>query len=144
MYYKLLLFILIIIILFILIIIIHNKYNINTYDTFAVPKSPKEIIANDGNMNFNFLTSENSQYVLNTYYVNDDLKVNGKRVNFHPYQEQEANTPPPVDKYSKFLQTPAYPFVYGKPKFHAQRSPGQWNKYDTLARDYYNKYGIRR
>ena len=144
MYNKLLLFISIMILIVFLIIIIHNKYNINTYDTFVAPKSPKEIIENDGKMNFNFLTSANSQYVLNTYYLDDDKKIDGKRVNIHPYQEQVANTPPPIDKYSKYLQTSAHPFVYGKAKFHAQRSPGQWNKYDTLARDYYNKYGIRR
>ena len=57
MYNKLLLFILIIIIIFILIITIHNNYNINSYDTFATPKSPKEINDNDGHMNFNFLKS---------------------------------------------------------------------------------------
>ena len=144
MYTKLLLFISIIIMIFSLIILIHNKYNINTYDTFADPKNPRDIIANDGNMNFNFLKSENSQYVLNTYYINDDKKINGKRVNFHPYQEQVANIPPPVRTYSKYLQNTAYPFIYGKPEFHRQRSSGQWNKYDTLARHYYNKYGVRR
>jgi len=143
MYNKLLLFILIIIIIFILIITIHNNYNINTYDTFATPKSPKEINDNDGHMNFNFLKSENSQRVLHTYYIDDDKKINGKRVNFHPYQEQVPN-PPPMDRYSKYLQNPAYPYIYGNPKLHRQRTPGQWNKYDTVAREIYNNYGIRR
>ena len=144
MYNKLLLFISIIIIIFILIIIIHNKYNINNYDTFAEPRSPKEVVDNDGKMNFNFLKDENTNYVLQTYYLDDDKKINGRRVNYHPYQEQVPNIPPPVDIYSKYLQTISYPFVYGKPDFHRQRSPGQWNKFDTLAQDYYNKYGVRR
>jgi hypothetical protein len=144
MYNKLLLFILIIIIIFILIITLHNKYNINNYDTFADPKSPKEIIENDGNMNFNFLKDEHTNYVLQTYYIDVDKKINGRKVFNHPYQERVANIPPPIDIYSKYLQTISYPFVYGKPDYHLQRSPGQWNKFDTLAQEYYNKYRIRR
>ena len=144
MYKKLLLFILIIIIIFILIIILHNKYNINTYDTFAIPKSPKEINDNDGHMNFNFLKSENSNYVIRNYYLDDDKKINGVRLNVHPYQDQIVNNRVPIDPYSKYLQYPAFPLMYGNPKLHQQRSPGQWNKYDTVAQEIYNKYGIRR
>ena len=144
MYNKLLLFISIIIIIFILIIILY-KYNFNNnYDTFAVPLSPKEIIENDGHMNFNFLKDEHTNYVLRTYYINDDMKINGVRVNYHPYQEQVLNKPAPIDTYSKYLQNPAYPYIYGNPKLHAQRTPGQWNKYDTISQEIYNKYGIRR
>ena len=144
MYQQLLLFILTIIILFILIITLHNKYNINTYDTFADPKSPKEINDNDGHMNFNFLKSENSNYVIRNYYLDDDKKINGVRLNFHPYQDQVQNYPVPIDQYSNYLQTSAFPLMYGNPRLHQQRSPGQWNKYDTAAQDIYNKYGIRR
>ena len=144
MYSKLLLFLSIIVVIVILIITLHNKYNSNNYDTFAEPKSPKEINDNDGHMNFNFLKSENTHYVLQTYYLDDDKKINGARVNYHPYQQQVPNFPPPVDRYSKYLQETAYPFVFGNPNFHRQRSPGQWNKFDTRAQDYYNWYGIRR
>ena len=144
MYNKLLLFISIIIIIFILIITIHNKYNINRYDTFATPKSPKEINDNDGHMNFNFLKNENTNYVINKYYIDDDKKINGTRVNIHPYQEQVANIPPVISTYSKYLQNSASPYIYGNPKLHKQSSPGQWNKYNTRAREIYNKYGIRR
>ena len=144
MYNKLFLFISIIIMIFFLIILINNKYNINKYDTFTTPKSPKEIIDNDGNMNFNFLKDEHTKFVLNNYYIDDDKKINGSRVNIHPYQVKVSNLPVTISKYSKYLQDSAFPFIYGNPKLHKQRTHGQWNKYDTKARDIYNKYGIRR
>jgi hypothetical protein len=144
MYNKLLLFISIIIIIFILIRTIHNKYYINRYDTFATPKSPKEINDNDGHMNFNFLKDEHTNYVINKYYLDDDKKINGKRVNIHPYQEQVLNNPVPIDRYSQYLQGTAFPYIYGNPRLHKQRTPGQWNKYDTVSQEIYNKYGIRR
>ena len=144
MYNKLLLFISIIIIIIILIIVIHNKYNSSRYDTFAEPKSPKEIIDKDGNMNFNFLKAENSQYVLKKYYLDTDRKINGKKLHIHPYQKKVTNQQVPIHEYSKYLQESAYPLIFGNTTLHRQDKPGQWHKYDTKAQDLYNKYGIRR
>ena len=140
MYNKLLVFLSIIIIIIVLIILYYKN---KKYDTFAIPKTPKEINDNDGNMTFEFLNNENTNYVLDKYYINDDTKINGVRVNYHPYQEH-VNNPVIVDAYSKYLQNSAYPYIYGNPKLHIQRTPGQWNKYDTKAQDIYNQYGIRR
>ena len=136
-YCKLLLFGVIIVILLKLILFIHNTYNFNTLydnDTFAIPKTPKEINDNDGNMNFNFLKNENTNYVLSTYYIDDDKKINGSRLNYHKYQKQVPNIP--VEG--------APPYIYGNPLYHYQRKPKVWNKYDTYAQDIWNKYGVRR
>lgn len=113
-------------------IIIYHKNN--SRDTFAIPLSPKEINDNDGHMTFDFLTDLNTNYVLNNYYINDDTKINGTRVNYHKYQEQVPNYP--IEG--------APPYIYGTLLNHYQRRPKVWNKYDTYAQDIYNQYGIRR
>ena len=125
---------------------INNNHNPNHHniDTFATPKTPKEINDNDGNMTFDFLTNTNTNFILDKYYLNDDMKINGARVNYHPYQVKVGNLPPPIDKYSKYLQNTAFPYIYGNNKLHYQRKPGQWNKYDTKAQEIYNKTGVRR
>ena len=137
MYNKLLLFISIIIIIFSLIIIINNKY-----DAFKVSVTPKFIADNDGNMNFDFLKAENSQDVIKRYYIDDDKKINGIRVNYHRYQQQVYN-PVPIDPLSH-SQKVAFPYIYGNTLLHYQRTPGEWNKYDTQAQQIYNNYGVRR
>ena len=44
---------------------------------------------NDGNMTFDYLLDNNyKNKVLNKYYLNDDIKINGQRINIHHYQKK--------------------------------------------------------
>ena len=140
---KLLLLLFLIIIIIFMLVINHN-HNYIDIDTFVTPRSPKEINDNDGNMTFDFLTNAHTNSILSKYYINDDMKIDGVRVNYHPYQVKVPNLLPPIDTYSKYLQNLAFPYIYGNPKLHYQRTPGQWNKYDTIAQVIYNTTGVRR
>ena len=102
-----------------------NNTNKNTFTTH------QENYNNDGNMTFDFLSSENTTNVLEKYYLNDDIKINGTRVNYHKYQTRK--------------QTNGFnPYIYGEPESHRQRSPNRWNRYDNFAHDIYNTYRFRR
>lgn len=140
---KLLIIILIIIIVS---IIIYNKYKpIKIYDTFADKyyKDPQEKIENDGKMMFEFLKDPYySQKIINQYYLNDDKKINGVKVNYHPYAKPVPNCPSSAD---------TTPYIYSaNPALHCRRNIGNnntswwWRKYDTRAQDIYNQYSIRR
>jgi hypothetical protein len=81
---------------------------------------------NDGKMTFNYLKdNNNTKNILNKYYMNDDTKINGTRIVYHPYQQKN------------FLN------LYGNP--HNQWSTmGIWGGFDTFAEYMYNQYGVRR
>ena len=87
---KLLIIILIIII--VIIIIYNNKYIfIQQNDMFGNIKyyDPQAVIANDGKMNFDFLNDpQYTNKILNEYYLNDDMKLNGVKLNYHPQQSR--------------------------------------------------------
>jgi hypothetical protein len=91
---------------------------------------------NDGLMTFDFLSDTNTKRILDTYYLDTDIKVNGQKLNFHPYEKKVANYS--VD------EAKAFPYIYGNPATHIQRTPHLWKKYDTEYQDIYNKYRIRR
>ena len=60
------------------------SYN-NCKDTFFNEKDLN--YENDGKMNFDYLLNSNHKTnILNKYYLDDDIKVNGRRLNTHPYQ----------------------------------------------------------
>ena len=92
--------------------------------------------SNDGLMTFDFLTDANTRRILNTYYLDDDIKVYGRKLNYHPY----ANPVPNVYGESSI----PFPYVYGNPATHLQRSNHLWKKYDTEYQEIYDKYRIRR
>jgi hypothetical protein len=47
---------------------------------------------NDGQMSFNYLVDPNySSSRLSRYYINDDVKINGNRLMYHPYQNKHYN-----------------------------------------------------
>lgn len=117
----------------IIVIILINKYT--DIDTFLTLKSQAISFEDDGKMTFDFLKDDNTKNVLDTYYINDDKKLNGQKVNLHPYQYKVQQIIPVKD---------SPPFLYGNNRWHYQRSEGKWNKYDTYAQDIYNKYGVRR
>jgi hypothetical protein len=61
-----------------------NNQNNLKYETFLTKNNDPN---NDGKMTFPFLNDPNySKNVLNSYYLNDDTKVNGNRVIIHPRQ----------------------------------------------------------
>ena len=126
--------------LFILIIIIDCKYNSNNYhnkETFSTPLPTVLFDSNgykNGIMTFDFLKDENTNNVLNKYYMDNDKRINGKTINYNPYRYALPNIP--VEG--------APPYIYGIVLNHYQRKPKVWHKYDTYAQDIYNAYGIRR
>ena len=147
---KLLIIILIIIIVT---IVIYNKYNhiktnhikinpIKTKDTFLDPINPQNVIANDGNMSFDYLTDPYySQKILKKYYIDDDKKQYGVKLNKHIYKNMVPNCKSSTD---------LNPYVYSADiSLHCRRNVGWanttwWHKYDTIAQDIYNNYGVRR
>jgi hypothetical protein len=116
-----------------------NPNTIKIYDTFedTYYKNPQDIIANDGKMKFNFLKDPYySQKIINEFYLNDDKKINGVKVNYHPYINPVPNCPISAD----FI-----PYVYSaNPSLHCRRRPEKWHKFDTRANDIYNQYSIYR
>jgi len=103
----------------------YNKYNkYNNIDTF---QSQKDInVENNGNMKFNYLIDKNyTNTILQTYYLNDDTKINGRRVVNHPLQKKNGLN------------------LYGNP-FNQLEKPGVWGKFNTFSDYIYNIYGVRR
>ena len=99
------------------------SYN-NYIDTFI---SEKELnYENDGNMKFEYLLNDNHKnIILNKYYLNDDIKVNSKRLNIHPYQFKNEK------------------YLYGISVFQNKDNQKYGNSYSFS--DYiYNTYGVRR
>ena len=127
----------IILIIIIIIIILLNKYNFFKKDNFFVISNPKDIFDNDGKMKFDYLNDPYyTENVLKKYYINDDKKLNGVKVNSHIYANSYPNCENARD---------TVPYVYsGDISFHCRRKNGWWNKYDTLSQDIYNLYGVRR
>jgi len=81
---------------------------------------------NDGNMTFDYLLDNNyKNNVLNKYYINDDIKVNGNRLNIHHYQVKNNRK------------------LYGMSHFQ-KKEYGKYGKYDTFTDYIYNTYGVRR
>ena len=88
---------------------------------------------NDGHMKFDYIEDPNyTTKLLYKYYVDDDIKLNGEKINRHPYEKARPNCR--VDG--------ARRYVYGRA--WCQRKPGAWHKHDTYGQDIYNFYGIRR
>ena len=99
------------------------SYN-NYIDKFI---SEKELnYENDGNMKFEYLLNDNHKnIILNKYYLNDDIKVNSKRLNIHPYQFKNEK------------------YLYGISVFQNKDNQKYGNSYSFS--DYiYNTYGVRR
>ena len=99
-----------------------SKYN--NIDTF---QSQRDInIENDGNMKFNYLIDKNyTNTILQKYYLNDDIKINGMRVVNHPFQKKNDLN------------------LYGNP-FNQREKPGVWGNFITFSDYIYNTYGVRR
>ena len=117
-------------IIFILIfIIIISKISYYNYkNTFLNPKFENR--KNDGKMTFAYLTDKNyKDKLLKKYYINDDIKVNNRRVNTHWLQT----------KYKIYEGS-----VYGVPMNHVKSINNEWGKSRTFAEYIYAKYGIRR
>ena len=68
----------------------------------------------------------NTNNVLNNYYLDDDIKKSGKRINIHPYQHKDKNLN-----------------VYGIPEYHIQQNY-LYGKFTTSAEYIYRLYGVRR
>ena len=113
--YCLLFFLLIIVFL-----ILYNKYN----DTFMNEKNAN--FENDGNMTFDYLTNPNyKNNVLKKYYLDDDIKKSGNRINIHLYQKKN------------------YRNLYGIPEYQYE-SQSMYGKFTTFAEYIYRLYGVRR
>jgi len=137
----------IILIIILIIIMIYNIYNIynpiKIKDTFLDPVNPQNVIANDGKMDFKYISDPNyTKNILNKYYINDDTKKNGVNVNQHIYKNPVSNC-----RSSQDLN----PYVYSADiSLHCRRNvrnnynTAWWHKYDTIAQDIYNLYGVRR
>jgi hypothetical protein len=121
--------VLIIIIIIILIINILNYYNkIDNFNSIN-----RANYNDDGKMKFDYLTDPSYKAkILNRYYINDDKKQNGVKINNHPYAVKHKNCE----------VKGARPYVYGN--IWCQRKPGGWNRYENYGQDIYNSYGIRR
>ena len=106
------------------------------YDKIDTFNNRKDNYNNDGNMTFPYLSDKNTNYILATYYLDHDRKINGQKLNFHPYEKKVPNFAGD--------SAAAFPYIYGNPATHLQRSPKIWKKYDTEYQDLYNAYRIRR
>ena len=120
--------ILLVIVSILLIIISYTQYQYQYQyfkkDTFISQRDAN--IENDGNMKFDYLIKNNyTKNVLDKYYLNDDKKINGKRVVNHPYQKKN------------------YLNLYGNP-FNQLSTSGRWGGYDTYSEYIFNNYGVRR
>ena len=136
----------ILIIIIVIIVIYNNKYDfIKNKDMFSNRRytDPQDIIKNDGKATYDYLNDPNySRNILKQYYLNDDKKYKGVKINNHPYKNPVPNCPSSAD---------FYPYVYSaNPSLHCRRNIGNnytkwwWHKYDTRAVDIYNQYSIHR
>jgi len=118
-------------------LILYKQYK----DTFMNEKNTN--FENDGNMTFEYLSNNNyKNEVLNKYYLDDDIKKSGKRINIHPYQRPYK---------TKLLNI----IVNGKPKNYSINSYGsnpynhvedkkKYGEFKTFAEYIYRLYGVRR
>ena len=93
-------------------------------------------------MTFEYLKPYASQKTIKKYYLDDDIKIKGVKVNHHPYINPYPNCASSAD---------TTPYIYSvNPSLHCRRNIGNnnttwwWRKYDTRAQDIYNQYSIRR
>jgi len=115
---------LILLLILILVLIIYNEHNNNENDTFVNEKNAN--FENDGNMTFDYLTNPNyKNNVLNKYYLNDDIKKEGQRINIHPYQKKN------------------YRNLYGIPEYQINNN-NIYGTFTTFAEYIYRLYGVRR
>jgi len=114
-----------IILIIILFLIIYNEHNNNNEnDTFVNEKNAN--FENDGNMTFDYLTNPNyKNNVLKKYYLDDDIKKSGNRINIHLYQKKN------------------YRNLYGIPEYQYE-SQSMYGKFTTFAEYIYRLYGVRR
>ena len=90
-----------------------NKKVLNIDNFISINNDP----AYDGKMQYKFLTnSDYTKNILNKYYVNDDTKINNKRVINHPYQNKTG-------------------LFFGNPRFALNNT--------FISNNIYNRYGIR-
>ncbi len=104
----------------------YNKHQQNNQnqDTFISQKD--ENAYNDGNMKFDYLIKKNyTNNVLKKYYLNDDTKINGIRIVYHPYMKKNHLN------------------LYGNPN-NQYSTRGRWGNYDTYSEYILNNYGVRR
>ena len=81
---------------------------------------------NDGNMTFDYLLNSNHKTkILNKYYLDDDIKINGQRLNRHPYQFKN------------------YKNLYGIVDYQ-HTDNYNYGAYNTFTDYIYNTYGVRR
>lgn len=102
------------------------QYNQNhqNHDTFISQRDAN--VNNDGNMNFDYLIKKNyTKNILDKYYLNDDTKINGKRLVNHPYQKKNKLN------------------LYGNP-FNQYSTRGYWGGYDSFSDYIFYNYGVRR
>ena len=106
------------ILIFILIALIYLfKYLYETYFNFEFFNANANL-QNTKPMNFKYLNDPNyDNNILNQYYLNDDTKINGVRVVYHPYMESQ-----------RIGNNNSYGLLWNSP---------------VLSNDYYNKYGVR-
>ena len=117
---------LLILLIKILFLILYKEYtDTNTVtDTFMNEKDTN--FEKDGKMKFDYLTNDNyKNKVLNKYYLNDDIKKAGQRINIHPYQKKN------------------YRNLYGIPEYQIVNNY-IYGKYTTFAEYIYRLYGVRR
>ena len=101
-----------------------NYQNYQNHDTFISQRDAN--VNNDGNMNFDYLIKKDyTNNVLNKYYLNDDTKINGKRLVNHPLQKKNNLN------------------LYGNP-FNQISKPGSWGNFNTFSDYIFNTYGVRR
>lgn len=113
-------YIVISIIILTIFVIIYNNFK----DNFVNEKDLN--YENDGNMKFDYLLNNNHKnIILNKYYLDDDIKVNGIRLNNHPYQLKNDKKLYGIIEYQ---YTDNYNF----------------GKYNTFTDYIYNTYGVRR
>jgi len=106
------------------IIISYKQYQTFRKDTFISQRDTK--IETDGNMSFDYLIKKNyTKNILDKYYLNDDTKINGKRLVNHPYQKKNKLN------------------LYGNP-FNQYSTRGYWGGYDSFSDYIFYNYGVRR
>ena len=128
-----------------------SKYNskYNTTDKFI--NLTEKNVENDVTMNFNYLTDKNyTENILNTYYLNDDTKINNVRIVEHPFQKKlpYSNTygNPDYNISRKITWSPSRNWGRGGPVGSGilLSSVNNWGNYSTFSDYIYNTYGVRR
>ena len=119
-------------------LILYKQYN----DTFMNEKNAN--FENDGNMTFDYLLNDNyKDEVLNKYYLDDDIKISGDRINIHPYQY------PYETKYLNIILNNNKPVhytlnSYGSNPHNHIKDKIKYGEFETFAEYIYRTYGVRR